>query len=258
VTAKDQGIAGCTAVVTGASSGIGAATASTLAEVGAAVVLIARRTKRLAALADKISACGGTALALPADVTDHEQVRRAMDDAASAFGTGRIDILVNNAGVVLLGPAATAALDDWRSMVDVNLTALLACTHAALPHLVRAAEQAPRGVADLVNIGSVVETRVLAINGVYAGTKRAVGAITESLRQELAPRHVRAAVVRPGAVDVGPRTYQQPDLHVPENQQYRGHRIDPRHIGNAIAYVVTRPREVAVHEITVRPTEQAN
>ncbi|HZP50805.1 SDR family NAD(P)-dependent oxidoreductase, partial [Actinocrinis sp.] len=146
---------GTTAVVTGASSGIGDATARALAARGASVVAIARRADRLDALVKEIAADGGTALALPVDVTDGDRLREAVDTAAGAFGHDRIDILVNNAGIMLLGPAATASLEDWRRMVDLNLTALLTATHAALPHLLRAADSGPRQVADLVNVSSI-------------------------------------------------------------------------------------------------------
>src|SRR5438270_3101942 len=139
-TGAARRLEGTTAVITGASSGIGEATARALAARGASVVAIARRADRLDALAKEIAADGGAALALPADVTDADQLRAAIDAAAGAFGHDRIDILVNNAGVMLLGPAATASLEDWRRMVDLNLTALLTATHAALPHLLRAAD----------------------------------------------------------------------------------------------------------------------
>jgi NADP-dependent 3-hydroxy acid dehydrogenase YdfG len=235
-------ITGKRVFVTGASGGLGAHFARLAARHGAAVVIGARRRDRLESLRQTLEREGAAAAAaVDLDVADEASAEKALAAAEAAVGT--IDILVNNAGIALHAPAATAELDNWRRMVDLNLTALLASTHAALPHLVRAAEHAPRGVADLVSIGSVVENRVIAINGVYAGTKRAVSAMTESLRQELAPRYVRASVVRPGGVAT-------------EMQTQLAHRIDPRHIADAIVYIVTRPRQVAVHEIVVRPTEQ--
>ncbi|MBO0777064.1 MAG: SDR family NAD(P)-dependent oxidoreductase, partial [Actinobacteria bacterium] len=168
------GLAGLTAVVTGASSGIGEATALALAARGASVVVVARRADRLAELAGKIGASGGTALPIPADITATGQASEIIAAAASAFGHDRIDILVNNAGVMLLSPAETAALDDWQHMVDLNLRALLECTHAALPHLLRAAESGPRQVADLINISSVAGRLVRPVSSVYAATKHGV------------------------------------------------------------------------------------
>ncbi|WP_264990627.1 SDR family NAD(P)-dependent oxidoreductase, partial [Mycobacterium kiyosense] len=140
------------ALVTGASSGIGAAVAKALAAQGAAVALLARRADRLAAVRAEIESAGGTAISVPADVTDAEQVAAAVDQVVGEFG--RLDIVVNNAGLMQSGPAATAPLRDWEDMVSVNVAGVLYVTRAALPHLVAAAADSPRGVADLVNISS--------------------------------------------------------------------------------------------------------
>ncbi|HEV2348194.1 MAG TPA: SDR family NAD(P)-dependent oxidoreductase [Actinocrinis sp.] len=248
---------GTTAVVTGASSGIGAATARTLAARGASVVAIARRADRLDQLADEITADGGAMLALPADVTDADQLREAIDAAAGAFGHGRIDILVNNAGVMLLGPAATASLDDWRRMVDLNLTALLAATHAALPHLLRAAESGPREVADLVNISSIAGRVARNGSNVYNATKFGVGAFSESLRQEFVTRHLRVSLVEPGAVDTELRDHLRPEIREAQTRRFAGVTVlEAQDIADAVEYIVTRPRHVAINELTVRPTAQ--
>ena len=248
---------GTTAVVTGASSGIGEATARALAARGASVVAIARRADRLDRLGDEITAAGGTMRALPADVTDTDRVREAIDTAAGAFGHGRIDILVNNAGVMLLGPAATASFDDWQRMVDLNLTALLAATHAALPHLLRAAESGPREVADLVNISSVAGRTVRTGSNVYNATKFGVGAFSESLRQEFAGRHLRVSLVEPGAVDTELRDHLRPEIREAQERRFAAMTVlDAQDIADAIEYVVTRPRHVAINELLVRPTEQ--
>jgi NAD(P)-dependent dehydrogenase (short-subunit alcohol dehydrogenase family) len=148
---------GTAALVTGASSGIGEATALALAAEGAAVVLVARRTDRLETLSKQIADDGGRAAVITADISDEEQARDAVGRAAEAFG--RLDTVVNNAGVMLLGPALDAPVEEWRRMVDLNVLGLLYCTHAAMPHLLRAAEDGPRGVADLVNISSVAADR---------------------------------------------------------------------------------------------------
>jgi NADP-dependent 3-hydroxy acid dehydrogenase YdfG len=250
---------GTTAVVTGASSGIGESTALALAARGASVVVMARRADRLDALADRITADGGAALALPADITDPDRVREAIDTAAGAFGHGRIDILVNNAGVMLLGPAATASFEDWQRMVDLNLTALLAATHAALPHLLRAAESGPREVADLVNISSIAGRVARLGSNVYNATKFGVGAFSESLRQEFAGRHLRVSLVEPGAVDTELRDHLRPEIREAQVKRFAGIQLlEAQDIADAIDYIVTRPRHVAINELLVRPTGQEN
>ena len=250
---------GTTAVVTGASSGIGEATALALAARGASVVVMARRADRLDALADRITADGGTALALPADITDADRVREAIDTAAGAFGHGRIDVLVNNAGVMLLGPAATASFEDWQRMVDLNLTALLATTHAALPHLLRAAESGPRAVSDLVNISSIAGRVARLGSNVYNATKFGVGAFSESLRQEFASRHLRVSLVEPGAVDTELRDHLRPEIQEAQAKRFAGIKVlEAQDIADAIDYIVTRPRHVAINELLVRPTGQEN
>jgi len=246
---------GTVALVTGASSGIGHATALELAREGASVALVGRREDRLTDLAAEISSAGGRALVVPADITDAQAAADAV--SRTVEGLGRLDILVNNAGLMLLGPAPAADLNDWRRMIDVNLMGLMYTTHAAVPHLLKAATQDPRQVADIVNIGSVAGRSAFAMSAVYCATKFGVGAFTESLRQELARQHVRVSVVEPGSVDTELRT------HNPEIvQQYIAsslgdiERLQGQDIADAIGYVVTRPRHVAVNELLVRPTEQ--
>ena len=172
------------ALVTGASSGIGAATAAALAAQGAAVALAARRGDRLEALAAGIRDQGGTALVLECDITDEQQAAGAVEGTVA--GLGRLDTLINNAGVMLLGPVAGAPLPEWQQMVELNVLGLLYCAHAALPHLLRAAAGGPRQVADMVNISSVAGRAARNGNGVYSLTKHGVGAFSESLRQEVA------------------------------------------------------------------------
>ena len=256
-TGSARRLDGTTAVITGASSGIGDATARALAARGASVVAIARRADRLDALVKEIAADGGTALALPVDVTDADRLREAIDTAASAFGHDRIDILVNNAGIMLLGPAATASLEDWRHMVDLNLTALLTATHAALPHLLRAAESGPRQVADLVNVSSIAGRVARLGSNVYNATKFGVGAFSESLRQEFAGRHLRVSLIEPGAVDTELRDHLRPEILQAQMQRFAGVKVlEAQDIADAIEYMVTRPRHVAINELMVRPTAQ--
>lgn len=247
---------GCAALVTGASSGIGEATALALAEQGAKVAVVARRKDRLADLVARIEAAGGEALAVEADITDEPAAVGAVEQTAQRFG--RLDILVNNAGVMLLGPTGSASTADWKRMVDLNIMGLLYCTHAALPHLLAAAEQAPRRVADLVNVSSIGGRGTRPGSQVYNATKWGVVGMSESMRQELGGKHVRVSVIEPGPV----RT-ELPDSNRPEVRQtilgrQEGFEVlEARDIADAIAYTVTRPRHVNVNEIMVRPTEIA-
>jgi len=244
---------GTVALVTGASSGIGAATASVLAARGAAVALVARRKDRLDALAADIREQGGTALVLECDVTDQEQAADAVTRAVADLG--RLDTLINNAGVMLLGPVAGAPLSEWQRMVDLNVLGLLYCAHAAVPHLLQAAQDAPRQVADMVNISSVAGRAARNGNGVYSLTKFGIGAFSESLRQELAGRYVRVSLVEPGATATELASHNRPEIRESIRSQL-GQRMQAEDIADAIGYVVTRPRHVAVNEMLIRPTEQ--
>jgi NADP-dependent 3-hydroxy acid dehydrogenase YdfG len=247
---------GTVALVTGASSGIGEATALLLAEQGAAVALAARRTDRLEGTAAKIRDAGGTALVLEADVSDQAQAADAVARTVSSLG--RLDTLVNNAGVMLLGPAVGAPLEDWDRMVRVNLLGLLYCSHAALPHLIDAAENSPRRVADLVNVSSIAGRVPRSGSGVYNATKFGVGAFSESLRQEVTRRHVRVSLVEPGAVDTELRSHNRPEIIEAQNKRFADTELMRAvDIADAIHYIVTRPRHVSVNEMLVRPTEQA-
>ncbi|MFX0574512.1 SDR family NAD(P)-dependent oxidoreductase [Nocardia nepalensis] len=243
------------ALVTGASSGIGRATALELARHGAAVAVVGRREDRLADLATEITGAGGRALVVPADVTDPTAAAEAVDKTVA--GLGRLDILVNNAGLMLLGPAPGADLADWRRMVDINLMGLMYCTHAAVPHLVEAAAQEPRRVADIINIGSLAGRRAFAMSAVYCATKFGVGAFSEALRQELAHQHVRVSVVEPGSVDTELRDHNDPAIQQQLAAAFGGiDRLQSQDIADTVGYIVTRPRHVAVGELLVRPTEQ--
>ena len=244
---------GTVALVTGASSGIGAATAAALAAQGAAVALAARRRERLEELAAEISRRDGTVLVLECDVTDQKQAAAAVERTVTELG--RLDTLVNNAGVMLLGPAAGAPLAEWQQMVDLNVLGLLYCAHAALPHLLRAAADGPRQVADMVNISSVAGRFARNGNGVYALTKFGVGAFSESLRQELAGQYVRVSLVEPGATATELAGHNRPEVLQSIRNQF-GQRMEATDIADAISYIVTRPRHVAVNELLIRPTEQ--
>jgi NADP-dependent 3-hydroxy acid dehydrogenase YdfG len=236
------------ALVTGASSGIGEATARALAAQGATVAVVARRKDRLDALAGEI---GG--LAVEADVTDREQAVTAVERTVEEHG--RLDVVVNNAGVMLLGPIVDAPVEEWDRMIELNLQGLLYVAHAALPHLLSAAEREPRRVADLVNVSSVAGRRVGAGGGIYQLTKHGVGAFSEALRQEVTTRHVRSSLIEPGATESELVTHVREEVR---NQLTPGvdQILRAEDIADAILYIVTRPRHVAINEVLVRPTEQ--
>jgi NADP-dependent 3-hydroxy acid dehydrogenase YdfG len=244
---------GTVALVTGASSGIGAATASALAAEGAAVAVAARRQDRLEELATGIRDQGGTALVLECDITGQRQAEAAVERTVAELG--RLDTLVSNAGVMLLGPVAGAPLSEWQRMVELNVLGLLYCAHAALPHLQRAAAGGPRQVADLVNVSSVAGRFARNGNGVYSLTKHGVGAFSESLRQEMAKQYVRVSLVEPGATATELVSHNRPEIR-DALQSMTGQRMEAADIADAVTYIVTRPRHVAVNELLIRPTEQ--
>ncbi|WP_322753257.1 SDR family NAD(P)-dependent oxidoreductase [Frankia sp. Cas3] len=246
---------GTVALVTGASSGIGAVSGRELARHGAAVALVARRKDRLEQLAAEITADGGRALVLAHDVTDQAQAVDAVERTVAELG--RLDTVVNNAGVMLLGPIVGAPTQEWDRMVSLNLQGLLYVAHAALPYLLAAADTGPRRVADLVNISSVAGRRAMANAGVYNLTKFGVNAFTESLRQEVTARHVRVSVVEPGAVDTELTDHLREEIREASARRFAGvEKLVADDIADAVAYIVTRPRRVAVNEMLIRPTGQ--
>jgi NADP-dependent 3-hydroxy acid dehydrogenase YdfG len=246
---------GTVSLVTGASSGIGEATAAALAGLGSAVAIVARRADRLEQLAGRIEADGGRALVIEADVSDQQQAESAVQRTVSELG--RLDTLVNNAGVMLLGPVQGAPLEEWQRMLDVNVAGLLYCAHAALPHLLSAAEDSRRGVADLINISSVAGRVARLGSGVYNLTKHGVGAFSEALRQEVTQRHVRVSLVEPGAVETELGSHNRPEIQEQLAQRFGSiERLHASDIADAIVFIVTRPRHVAVNEVLIRPTEQ--
>jgi NADP-dependent 3-hydroxy acid dehydrogenase YdfG len=244
------------ALVTGSSSGIGAATARRLAADGAAVAIVARRGERLDELASAISGDGGSALVLQADLTDQEQAVAAVERTISELG--RLDTLVNNAGVMLLGAALESPTEEWDRMLALNVQGLLYVTHAALPHLVRAAGDSPREVADLINISSTAGRVARPGGSVYSLTKFGIAAFSESLRQELIAKHVRVSVVEPGTVDTELVSHLREDVRRAARTQVES--ITPlrsEDIADAVSYIVTRDRRVAVNEMLVRAAEQS-
>ncbi|MBV8430510.1 MAG: SDR family NAD(P)-dependent oxidoreductase [Solirubrobacterales bacterium] len=250
-----QDLHGTVSLVTGASSGIGQATARALAAHGSALALVARRRDRLDELAGQIESDGGRALVIEADIGSEDQARGAVERTVAELD--RLDTLINNAGVMLLGPVENAPLEEWERMLSVNVAGLLYCAHAALPHLLRAAESEPRQVADLVNVSSVAGRVARLGSGVYNLTKHGVGAFSESLRQEVTQRHLRVSLVEPGAVDTELSSHNRPEIRETIAQQFGDvERLRAEDIADAITYIVTRPRHVAVNELLIRPTEQ--
>ena len=241
---------GKVAVVTGASSGIGEATAEALAAEGAAVVAAARREDRLADLAGRIKEAGGKVLAAACDVADEGQAHGLIRKAEQEFG--RVDILVNNAGVMLLSTVGKGLSDEWRRMFDVNVLGLLYATDAAVEAMKR------QGGGHLVNISSVAGRKVTRdASGVYAGSKHAVGAISEGLRQELLEDNIRVTIVEPGAVATELTDHiTDEDARESVGALESIERLRSEDIANAIVYAVTQPERVSVNEILIRPTEQ--
>lgn len=248
-------LAGTVALVTGASSGIGAATALMLAGEGAAVSLVARRRERLDELSAAIESAGGRALVIEADATDEDAVRAAV--AQTVADLGRLDVVIANAGVMLLGPIVDAPVEEWTRMVQINVLGLMYTSHAALPHLLSAAAQDPREVADLVLISSVAGRVAREGSGAYNATKHAVGAFGEALRQEVTRRHVRVSLVEPGAVATELASHNRPEIQDGLRARFADmERMEADDIADAITYIVTRPRRMAVNEMLIRPTEQ--
>ncbi|RZU31517.1 SDR family NAD(P)-dependent oxidoreductase [Blastococcus saxobsidens] len=238
------------ALVTGASSGIGEATALALAGAGASVAIGARRTDRLESLAGRLREGGARVLPLELDVTDEQACADAVRRTRAELGG--LDVLVNNAGVMLLGTIAGADPGDWRRMMDTNVLGLMYMTHAALDGMVE------QGSGDIVNMSSVAGRTARKGAGVYNASKWAVNAFSESLRQEVTGRGVRVSLVEPGAVTTELTSHiTQPEAKVASERMHAGMRaLEADDIARAVVYVVSQPAHVAVNEVLVRPTGQ--
>jgi NADP-dependent 3-hydroxy acid dehydrogenase YdfG len=241
---------GRVALVTGASSGIGAATAALFASAGARVALAARRTDRLSELVERVRHAGGEAIAVQADVADRTSAEHMVAITVERFG--RLDVLVNNAGVMMLAPFADGNPDEWRQMMDVNVLGLLYATRAAVPHLRRS------GRGDIVNVSSVAGRIAFAGGAVYTATKFAVVGFSETLRKELLRDKIRVTSIEPGAVETelvehvtDPAARKQIDAWQAQMRQ-----LQSGDIAAAILYAVSQPPHVSVNEILVRPTDQ--
>jgi clavulanate-9-aldehyde reducatase len=235
--------------ITGASSGIGEATALACARAGAAVALAARRAERIEALALRIVEEGGRAIALPTDVGEESQAQAFITRAHEELG--RLDVLVNNAGVMLLGPIENAPTEEWRQMIHANVFGVLYCTHAALP-LMHA-----QGSGHIVNVSSVAGRIARAGSGVYNLTKFGVGAFSESLRQEGVPLGVRVTLIEPGAVATELAGHNRPEVREQIAKRFGGITIlEAEDIANAILYAIGQPPHVSINEVLVRPSGQ--
>ncbi|MER8490916.1 SDR family NAD(P)-dependent oxidoreductase [Mesorhizobium australicum] len=242
-------LAGKVALVTGASSGIGEATAAALAAAGARVAVAARRVERLEALAARIEKIGGTALRIEADVTSSDDVAAMVGKVVAEWG--QLDILVNNAGVMLLSPAAEATLDDWRHMVELNLLALMGVTKAALPHL-----KVAKG--HIVNVSSVAGRVANPGASGYAATKFGVVGFSESLRREVYADKVRVTVIEPGLVrtELGDHITNAASKAGLDQRLATMEALTAEDVAAAILYAVGQPARVNVNEIVIRPTDQ--
>jgi NADP-dependent 3-hydroxy acid dehydrogenase YdfG len=245
----DIDLTGRVVAVTGASSGIGEATALACAGAGAAVALGARRLDRIEALAERIAADGGRAVAIETDVGEEEQARAFVQRAHSELG--RLDVLVNNAGVMLLGAIEDAPTEEWRRMIHANVFGVLYCTHAALP-LMKA-----QGSGHIVNVSSVAGRFARAGSGVYNLTKFGVGAFSESLRQEVVPIGIRVTVIEPGAVRTELSEHNRPEIREMIAGVFADVTpLDSEDIATGILYAIGSPANVAVNEILIRPRGQ--
>jgi clavulanate-9-aldehyde reducatase len=245
----EQSLDGKVAAITGASSGIGEATATALSRAGATVALGARRRDRLEGLSARLD---GPSSVHDVDLADEAQARAFVKDAHGEHG--RLDILINNAGLMLLGPVDGADVTEWRRMLDVNLWGLLICTHAALPLIARS------GGGDVVNISSVAGRRADAGAAVYNMTKFGVHAFSEALRQEALHTGVRVTIVAPGFVETELQGHNENPMVRQALERAReqiGEVLRPGDIADAVLHAVTRPRHVCLNEVIVRPTKQA-
>lgn len=244
-----QNIDGKVVVITGASSGLGEATARLLSLQGAHVVLGARRIDRLETLANDIRQHGGQAIALATDVTDRTQVARLVDAAVQTYG--RIDVMLNNAGLMPHSPLERLKVDDWDRMIDVNLRGVLYGIAAALPHMQR------QKSGHFINVSSVAGHKVSNNGAVYSATKHAVRALSEGLRQEVKPWNIRTTIISPGAVATElPGSATEADIAQGLHDFYEANAISADSFARTVGFAISQPDDMDVNEILFRPTRQ--
>lgn len=245
-----KNIEGKVVVITGASSGLGEATARHLSELGATIVLGARRVDRIQALADEIKKNGGKALAVATDVTKREQVKALVDAAVKEYG--RIDVLLNNAGLMPQSPLERLKIDDWNQMIDVNIKGVLYGIAAALPYM------KDQKSGHIINVSSVAGHLVRPGGVVYSATKHAVRVISEGLRQEVKEYNLRTTIISPGAVATElPNSITEEDIAKGTKDFYEYYAIPANSFARAVAFAISQPEDVDINEILFRPTKQA-
>ena len=236
-------------VITGASSGLGEATARLLSAEGATVVLGARRADRLQSLANELTDKGGKALAVATDVTHCDEVKKLVDTAVQTFG--RVDVMLNNAGLMQQSPLERLKIDEWDRMIDINIKGVLYGIAAALPHM----KQQKSG--HIINVSSVAGHKVTPLGAVYCATKHAVRALSEGLRVEVKPYNIRTTVISPGAVATElPDAITEPEVAANMRKFYDAFAIPADSFARAVAFAMSQPDEVDVNEILFRPTRQ--
>ena len=245
----NNNIKGKVVVITGASSGLGEATARHLSVQGAIVVLGARRVDRIQSLADELTASGGKALAIATDVTHCDQVKRLVDAAVQTYG--RVDVMINNAGLMPQSPLERLNIDDWDRTIDVNIKGVLYGIAAALPYM----KQQKAG--HFINVSSVAGHLVGPNFAVYAATKHAVQTLSEGLRQEVKPYNIRTTVISPGAVATElPDSVTEPDIAEHIHKFYDEFAIPAESFARAVTFAISQPEDMDVNEILFRPTRQ--
>jgi NADP-dependent 3-hydroxy acid dehydrogenase YdfG len=236
-------------VITGASSGLGEATARLLSAEGASVVLGARREQRLRALTDEVTAKGGKATAMMTDVTKREQVQKLLDTAVRTYG--RIDVIINNAGLMPQSLLQQLKVEEWERMIDVNIKGVLYGIAAALPYMQK------QKAGHIINVSSVAGHKVGPGSSVYAATKHAVRALSEGLRQEVKPYNIRTTIISPGAVATElPNTITDAAVGARIKNFYAEMAIPADSFARCVAFAMSQPEDVDINEILFRPTRQ--
>jgi NADP-dependent 3-hydroxy acid dehydrogenase YdfG len=245
----EENIKGKVVVITGASSGMGEAAAKHLSKLGAMVVLGARRTDRIEKLAKEIQESGGKALAIAADVTQRDQVKKLVDTAVEKFG--RVDVLLNNAGIMPLSPMDRLNVDEWDNMVDVNIKGVLNGIAAVLPHMKN------QKSGHIINTASVAGHKIFSGSAVYSATKFAVRALSEGLRMDVKPYNIRTTIVSPGAVKTELLDHISEADVQQANKDYVGAvGISPDSFARVVSFALSQPEDMDINEIIFRPTAQ--
>lgn len=245
-----KNIQGKVIVITGASSGLGEASARLLSEQGAKMVLGARRLERIERLASEIKDGGAEAIAVQTDVTDRNQVNALVDAAIQQYG--RVDVMLNNAGLMPHSPLERLKTDDWDRMIDVNIKGVLYGIAAALPHMQK------QKSGHIINVSSVAGHLVTPGGAVYCATKHAVRAISEGLRQEVKPYNIRSTIVYPGAVATElPDSITEKDVSEGIHEFYEKYAIPADSFARVVSFAISQPEEVDINEVLFRPTAQA-